>query len=208
MARYTDSVCKICRRDGEKLYLKGERCFTDKCAVTRRPYRAGEHGRERRKVTEYGMRLAEKQKVRMVYGVMEKQFQKYFEMADRKKGVTGENLIKTLESRLDNVIYRLGFALSRNEARQLVQHGHVLVNGRKTSIPSHLVSPGDVIELKDKIKGNTRLKEIREITSEHQAPSWLEVDPERMRGTVLDEPVRDEIDIPIREQYIVEYYSR
>jgi len=208
VGRYTGSVCKICRREGEKLYLKGERCFSEKCAVAKRPHRPGEHGRDRKRYTEFGIRLQEKQKVRRSYGVMEKQFRKYFEMADQKKGVTGENLLQILESRLDNVLYRMGFAMSRNEARQLIRHGHILVNDRKTDIPSYLVSVDDTIEFKEKSKDNQRVREIKEMSEDKHLPSWIEVDFEKMRGEIIDSPVRDEIDIPIREQFIVEYYSR
>ncbi|AZR74744.1 30S ribosomal protein S4 [Anoxybacter fermentans] len=208
MARYTGPVCRLCRREGEKLYLKGERCYTDKCAFVRRPYPPGQHGQVRSKTSEYGLQLREKQKVRRIYGVLERQFRRYFELAEKKPGITGENFLKILESRLDNVVYRLGFATSRNEARQLVLHGHVQVNGRKVNIPSYLVSVGDEIEIREKSKNNKRMKEIKEIHANYTAPSWLESDIENLSGKVLAEPKREEIEIPIEEHLIVEFYSR
>ncbi|MEC9488710.1 MAG: 30S ribosomal protein S4 [Halanaerobium sp.] len=208
MARYKESVCRLCRREGEKLYLKGERCYTDKCAFERRPYSPGEQGRGRRKLSEYGIQLREKQKVRRVYGVLENQFRRYFAIANKQPGVTGENFLKILERRLDNVVYRLGFATSRNEARQLVLHGHIEVNGRRVNIPSYLVEEGEVIAVREKSRSMKRMKEIKEITAQQAVPSWLEVDKEQLTGKVIGEPVREEIDIPIQEHLVVEFYSR
>lgn len=207
MARYTDSVCRLCRREGQKLYLKGDKCYTDKCPVTKRNYAPGEHGQGRKKITEYGLQLREKQKVKRYYGISESQMRKYFGMAEKTHGVTGENLLKILESRLDNVVYRLGFASSRPEARQLVTHGHFAVNGTKVSIPSYLVNVGDVIEVKDKSKNSPKFKELIE---NHQKTlvNWLEVDLEGMKGRILAEPLREEIEIPIQEHNIVELYSK
>lgn len=207
MARYTDSVCRLCRREGQKLYLKGDRCYSDKCAIAKRNYAPGQHGQGRKKLTEYGLQLREKQKVRRYYGISESQMKKYFNMAEKTHGVTGENLLKILESRLDNVVYRLGFASSRAEARQLVTHGHFTVNGNKVNIPSYLVSVGDVIEVKEKSKNSPKFKELIE---NHQKTlvNWLEVDLEGMKGRVLAEPSREEIEIPIQEHNIVELYSK
>ena len=207
MARYTESVCRLCRREGQKLYLKGDKCYTDKCPVTKRNYAPGQHGQGRKKITEYGLQLREKQKVRRYYGISESQMRKYFDMAEKTHGVTGENLLKILESRLDNVVYRLGFASSRPEARQLVTHGHFTVNGTKVSIPSYLVNVGDVIEVKDRSKNSLKFKELIE---NHQKTlvNWLEVDLEGMKGRILAEPSREEIEIPIQEHNIVELYSK
>lgn len=208
MARYTGPVCRLCRREGEKLYLKGERCYTDKCAIVRRAYAPGQHGQSRSKTSEYGLQLREKQKVRRIYGVLERQFRNYFEIAEKKSGITGENFLQILEKRLDNVIYRLGFATSRNEARQIILHGHVRVNGIKVNIPSYLVSVGDTIEIREKSKNINRMKEIKELNENYKAPSWLDVNIANLSGTVLAEPKREEIDIPIEEHLIVEFYSR
>ncbi len=208
MARYKGSVCRLCRREGTKLYLKGERCYTDKCAVDRRTYAPGQHGQRRGKVSEYGIQLREKQKARRIYGILEKQFRTYFEEADRRKGVTGENLLKILESRLDNIVYRMGFAMSRTEGRQLVRHGHFSVNGRKVNIPSYQVKAGDVIEVRDKSKSISRVKEIAEIMERQGTADWLEVDRENLKGTLLRVPSREEIDVPVQEHLIVELYSR
>jgi small subunit ribosomal protein S4 len=210
MARYTGPRCKLCRREGTKLYLKGEKCFTDKCAMERRPTPPGQHGQGqgRRKLSEYGVQLREKQKARRTYGVMEGQFARYFEKAAKQKqGVTGEILLQTLERRLDNVVYRMGLASSRAEARQLVRHNHFLVNGHRVNIPSFLVKPGDVVEVREASRQKPRFKEMGPITS-RLVPAWLEVNPEALRGTVLRLPNRDEIDAPVQEQLIVEYYSR
>ena len=208
MARYKDSVCRLCRREGTKLYLKGERCYTDKCAVSRRAYAPGQHGQRRTKVSEYGNQLREKQKARRIYGVLESQFRKYFQEADRRRGITGENLLQILESRLDNVVFRLGFALSRAEGRHMVRHGHFNVNGRRVNIPSFLVRPGDVISVGAKGKKNARIKEVAEIMEGQGTLDWLEVDRENLVGKVLRIPGRDEIDIPVQEHLIVELYSR
>ncbi|NMP21993.1 30S ribosomal protein S4 [Sulfobacillus harzensis] len=209
MARYTGPVCKLCRREGTKLYLKGEKCFTDKCPVNRRPYPPGQHGQgnTRRKLSEYGVQLREKQKARRTYGVMEGQFARYFEKAEKKQGVTGEVLLQALERRLDNVVYRMGLASSRAEARQLVRHNHFQVNGRRVNIPSFAVKPGDVIEVRESSRQKPRFKQMAEVTS-RLIPAWLEVNSEALRGTVLRLPNRDEIDAPVQEQLIVEWYSR
>jgi len=192
-----------------KLYLKGERCYTEKCAIDRRSYAPGQHGQRRRgKVSEYGLQLREKQKARRIYGVMERQFRKYFREADRRKGITGENLLQILESRLDNIVYRMGFAFSRPEARQLVRHGHFTVNGRKVTIPSYLVRPGDVVAVRESSRDKGRCKELAELTRNQGTMEWLEVDSENLTGKVIRLPNREEIDIPISEHLIVELYSR
>ncbi len=210
MARYTGPVCRLCRREGEKLFLKGDRCYTDKCAVERRGVPPGEHGRGRRRrsQSEYGLQLREKQKVRRMYGVLERQFQRYYDAAARKKGVTGELLLQLLERRLDNVVFRMGFAGSRPEARQMVNHGHFMVNGRKTDIASFIVSEGDVIEVKSGSANMLRLQELHEMAAGRAVPGWLSVDWERRRGTILRMPEREETDVPIQEHLIVEMYSR
>jgi len=173
MARYTDAVCRLCRREGEKLFLKGERCYTNKCSVTRRVYAPGQHGQQKKKLSEYGLQLREKQKARRFYGVLESQFRRYFEMAVKRKGITGENLLQILESRLDNVVYRLGLATSRPEARQLVRHGHFTVNGQKVDIPSYLLKAGDVVAVRDKFKNSEKMKSIIEIAGGKVVPKWL-----------------------------------
>jgi len=208
MARYTGPVCRLCRREGIKLYLKGERCFSEKCAVDKRPYAPGQHGQGRKRTTEYGMQLREKQKARRYYGVLENQFERYYEEAARRRGVTGETLLQLLESRLDNVVYRLGFAASRAEARQLVRHGHIQVNGRRVDIPSFLVKEGDVVSVREKSRDNARLKELAELIPSRTIPAWLELDVENWTAKVLRRPARDEIDAPVQEQQIVEFYSR
>ncbi|EEG77776.1 30S ribosomal protein S4 [Dethiobacter alkaliphilus] len=209
MARYTGSVCRQCRREGLKLYLKGERCYTEKCAVDRRAYAPGQHGQRRRgKVSEYGLQLREKQKARRTYGVLESQFHKYFKEADRRKGITGENLLQILESRLDNVVYRMGFALSRPEARQLVKHGHFTVNGRKVDIPSYQVRPDDVVAVREASRDKGRFKDLAELMRTQGTMEWVNVDRENLAGKVLRLPTREEIDIPIAEHLIVELYSR
>lgn len=208
MARYTGAVCRLCRREGVKLYLKGERCYSDKCAIDRRPYAPGQHGQGRKKVSEYGLQLREKQKARRIYGVFEKQFRGYYEEAARRKGITGETLLQILESRLDNVVYRLGFAASRPEARQLVRHGHFTVNGRRVDIPSYLTKPGDVIAIKEKSLESPRIKELIEAAEGKIVPAWLERDLNEKSGRVVRMPAREEIDIPVAEQMIVELYSR
>ncbi len=209
MARYKESVCRLCRREGLKLYLKGERCYTDKCAVDRRTYAPGQHGQSRRgKVSEFGIQLREKQKARRIYGVLEKQFRNYFKKAERIKGVTGETLLQILESRLDNIVYRLGFASSRSEARLMITHGHFRVNNHKVDIPSYLVSSGDEISVKEKSRNSPRFKELWEIAEQRTQPEWLELDAENWKGRVVRLPLREEIDIPISEHLIIELYSR
>jgi small subunit ribosomal protein S4 len=208
MARYNGAVCRLCRREGVKLYLKGERCYSDKCAIDRRAYAPGQHGQGRKKVSEYGLQLREKQKARRVYGVLEKQFASYYEEAARRKGITGEILLQILESRLDNVVYRLGFASSRAEARQLVRHGHFTVNGKRLDIPSYLTKPGDVIGIREKSLESPRIKELLEIAETRTVAPWLERDLDAKSGRIVRVPARDEIDIPVAEQMIVEYYSR
>lgn len=209
MGRYTDSVCRQCRREGEKLFLKGDRCYSEKCAVERKPYVPGMHGQGRRqKPTEYGLQLREKQKTRKIYGVLEKQFRNYFHKADRQQGITGENLLIMLERRLDNVVYRLGFASSRAEARQLVTHGHFTVNGKKANVPSMLVRVGDVIQVKEGSKQSPKFQEIKEQAAYKNPPEWLSVDAENLSGNVLAYPLREQIDTPVSEQLIVELYSR
>jgi small subunit ribosomal protein S4 len=208
MARYTGPVCKLCRREGQKLFLKGQRCYTDKCAIDRRSYAPGQHGKSSRKESEYGLQLREKQKLKRIYGVLERQFARYFDLAERRKGLPGENLLKILETRLDNIVYRMGFARSRTEARQLVRHGFFSVNGKKVNIPSLEVRPGDTIEIRDKQRNSSRVRFIREELEDIQAPEWLEVDLEAGKGRLLAVPARDEIDVPIEEHLIVELYSR
>ena len=207
MARYTGPVCRLCRREGMKLYLKGDRCYSDKCAIDRRSYVPGQHGQGRKKVSGYGMQLREKQKAKRYYGVMESQFRKYFNMAERMKGVTGENLLSILESRLDNLVYRIGLGESRKEARQLVRHGHFLVNGKKVDIPSYLAKVGDVVEVKESSRNSEKFKQLVE-NNQRVAPDWLEVDMEKMRARVVGVPKKEHIDIPIEEHLIVELYSR
>ena len=208
MGRYTGSVCKLCRREGEKLYLKGARCYSDKCSFDRRPYVPGEHGQGRHKVSEYGSQLREKQKVRRIYGIMEKQFRNYFEKAENINGVTGENFLQLLERRLDNVVYRMGFASSRNEARQFVLHGHIKVNGRKIDIPSYEIDVDDVVSVKDSSRKSKRFKEIFEYNADFAGQEWVNSDLEKAEGTVVALPEREDIDYPVEEHLIVEYYSR
>ncbi|NLW25483.1 MAG: 30S ribosomal protein S4 [Clostridia bacterium] len=208
MARYTGPVCRICRREGMKLYLKGDRCYSDKCAIERRNYAPGQHGQRRPKFSEYGLQLREKQKTRRVYGVLENQFRTYFVKADRQKGITGENLLRLLETRLDNVVYRLGFAKSRPQARQFVRHNHFTLNGHKVNIPSMQVKVGDVIQLKEKSKNSPIFKEIIENLGQKTPPAWLELDVENLSGKVVALPTREDIDLPVQEHLIVELYSR
>lgn len=208
MARYTGPSCRLCRREGCKLFLKGDRCYTDKCAIERRDYAPGEAGRKRIKESEYRMQLREKQKTKRIYGLLEKQFHHYYDMASRQQGVTGENLLRILESRLDNVVYRLGFAKSRAEARQQVRHGHICVNGRRVDIPSFRVRPGDLISVAPKAKEMLVIKSALISNERVQVPAWLEVDIEKLQGSVLALPQRDQIDSDIREQLIVELYSK
>lgn len=208
MARYTGSVCRLCRREGLKLYLKGDRCYTKKCAVDRRAYVPGQHGQGRKKTSEYGTQLREKQKARRLYGLLEGQFRLYFEKAERQPGVTGENLLRLLETRLDNIVYRLGLGASRNEARQLVRHGHFAVNGRKVNIPSFLMRIGDMVAVRDKSKGTPRVKELIERSGDRTPPAWLEYEVDQAKGRVVALPGRDQIDAPVKEHLIVELYSR
>ncbi|HHV46299.1 MAG TPA: 30S ribosomal protein S4 [Tissierellia bacterium] len=207
MARYTGPVCRLCRREGQKLYLKGDKCYTDKCPVSRRNYAPGQHGQARSKDTEYGRQLREKQKVRRFYGIQENQMKTYFALADKMQGITGENLLKILELRLDNVVYRMGFASSRKEARQLVRHGHFTVNGQKANIPSILMKVGDVVEVKEKSRSSVKFKELIE-NHKGNTVKWLEVSPEEYRGRIVAEPTREDIDIPVEEHLIVELYSK
>ena len=208
MARYTESVCRICRREGQKLFLKGDRCYTDKCAVSRRAYAPGQHGQGRRKLSEYGTQLREKQKVRRAYGILEGQFRHYFELANKKEGVTGENLLTILESRLDNVVYRLGLAVSRPEARQLVSHAHFTVNGKKVNIPSYLVKPGDVIAVKETSRKSPKFEAILASTESRLVPKWLDMNRDTLEGRVVALAEREDIDLPIEEHMIVELYSK
>ena len=208
MARYTGAVCRLCRREGQKLFLKGERCYSDKCSVGIRAYAPGQHGQGRKKSSEYGMQLRAKQKARRFYGVQEGQFYHYFEMAERKQGITGENLLKILESRLDNVVYRAGFASSRAEARQLVGHGHYEVNGKRVDIASYLLKAGDVISICEKSRGSEKIKAVVEANSARPVPQWIDLDREALSAKVINLPNRDQIDAPVEEQLIVEFYSR
>ena len=208
MARYTDEQCRICRREGQKLFLKGSRCYSDKCSVSRRNYAPGEHGQKRAKLSEYGTQLREKQKTKSFYGVGEKQFRKYFEMASNKKGITGEILLQILESRLDNVVYRLGFGSSRAQARQLVNHGHFDVNGKKVDIASYLVKPGDVISVREIKKDSAIVKENLEANGARPVPTWLEKDVENLSGKVVRLASREDVDLAVEEHLIVELYSK
>ena len=208
MARYINEQCRICRREGQKLFLKGERCFTDKCSISRRNFAPGQHGQKRTKLSEYGIQLREKQKVKAYYGVQEKQFRRYFQMASNKKGVTGEILLQILESRLDNVVYRLGYGKSRAQARQFVNHGQFEVNGKKVNIPSYLVKSGDVISVREIKKDNKTIKINAEENEKRPLPEWLEKDSEKLSGKVIRLAAREDIDIPIEEHLIVELYSK
>ncbi|ADL06937.1 30S ribosomal protein S4 [Thermosediminibacter oceani] len=208
MARYTGPVCRLCRREGMKLYLKGERCYTPKCAIDRRGYAPGQHGQMKRKLSEYGLQLREKQKAKRIYGVLERQFKIYFEEAIRRKGVTGENLLRLLECRLDNVVYRLGFAKSRAQARQIVRHGHIEVNGRKVTIPSYQVREKDVIAVREKSRSLDFFKEMAEAGKGRIVPEWLSVNYDTLTGEVVRMPNREDIDVPIQEHLIVELYSK
>ncbi len=207
MARYTGAVCRLCRREGMKLYLKGEKCYTDKCPITRRNYAPGQQGTSRKKLSNYGMQLREKQKAKRFYGVLESQFRKYFTIADKQTGITGENLLRLLETRLDNVVYRLGFAASRAEARQLVTHGHFTINGKRADIPSQHVQVGDIVEIREKSKQSPKFKELKE-AFKGSVPQWLSVDIEKFEGKVVSLPSREDIDLPIAENLIVELYSK
>lgn len=206
MARYTDANCRLCRREGQKLFLKGDRCYSTKCAMERRGYAPGQHGQGRSKASDYALQLREKQKTKRFYGLQETQFRNLFDKADRKSGITGENLLILLETRLDNVVFRLGFASSRKEARQLVNHGHFTVNGKKVNIPSYTVKPGDVIKVKEKSTNSPKFKEVKEMTI--TVPEWVSVDVEKLEGKVLSAPTREQIDTPVAEHLIVELYSK
>ncbi|HMM37827.1 MAG TPA: 30S ribosomal protein S4 [Desulfovibrio sp.] len=208
MARYTDAKCRLCRREGQKLFLKGDRCYTDKCAYERRPYAPGGAGRLRKKMSDYAVQLREKQKVRRMYGLLEGQFHTYFERAEAQKGVTGANLLILLERRLDNVIYRLGFANSRDQARQLVTHGVFKVNGRRVNVPSLLVRPNDVVEVREESRKVPVIMEAQEVIARRGCPGWLESDGANFKGTVKALPVREDIQFPINEHLIVELYSK
>lgn len=212
MAKYLGPVCKLCRREGEKLFLKGQRCYTPKCAFERRPFPPGEHGRDaqfrRRRTSDYSRQLREKQKTRRVYGVSERQFRRFYEAALRRRGLTGENLLQVLERRLDNTVYRLGFAANRGEARLLVTHGHFNINGRRTDIPSMLVRPGDVIEVRPGSRTRTYFKQLPELAEARTPPKWLERDTRALSGRVLQLPERRDVDASLNEQLIIEFYSR
>ena len=208
MARYRDAVCRICRREGDKLFLKGDRCYTDKCAIARRGYAPGQHGQGRKKMSEYGTQLREKQKAKHYYGLLENQFYHYFELASKMAGKTGENLLKVLESRLDNVVYRAGFAMSRPEARQLVSHGHFTVNGKAVNIPSYMVKAGDVVAIVEKSMSSDKIKGVLEANASRPALNWLSVDKNKAQATVVNLPERSEIDLQVEEQLIVELYSK
>jgi small subunit ribosomal protein S4 len=208
MARYTAAVCRLCRREGTKLFLKGTRCYTKKCSFERRPTPPGQHGVRRRKMGEYGIQLREKQKVRRVYGILERQFHNYFVAAEHSDGITGENLLRRLETRMDNVVYRLGFASSRAQARQLVTHGHFAVNGVPTNIPSYQLRPGDQVAVREARRSREAFKVIRETLRSHQAPEWLGLDAANLAGSIVSLPRRDQMPLDLSEQLVVEYYSR
>ena len=208
MARYIGPVCRRCRREGEKLFLKGEKCSKASCAVAKRPTAPGQHGTSRKKLSEYGLQIREKQKMKRIYGVLEGPFRKYFKEADRIAGVTGENLVKLLETRLDNVAYRLGLGRSRTEARQVVRHNLITVNGKRVNIPSYQVKVGDVVAVADKSKSLTRFKEILEVSASRSVPEWLTFDSDNLRGNVVAKPTREQVMIPVNETLIVELYSK
>lgn len=208
MARYTDAVCKLCRREGKKLFLKGARCYTGKCALERRAYAPGQHGQGRKKSSEYGMQLRAKQMTRRYYGVLEGQFEKYYEMATKKPGKTGEELLSILETRLDNVVYRCGWASSRAEARQLVVHGHFTINGKRVDIPSYLTSEGEVVAIAEKSRSLDKIKGVIEENASHPIPKWLEVNRDAFEGKIIATPVREDIDLEVDETLIVELYSK
>ena len=208
MARYTDAACRICRREGDKLFLKGDRCYSDKCAIARRTYAPGQHGQGRKKLSEYGQQLREKQKTKRYYGLLENQFYHYYELAEKMPGIAGENLLKLLESRLDNVVYRAGFAMSRPEARQLVSHAHFTVNGKKVNIPSYRVKPGDVVAITEKSMSNEKFKAVLEANASRPALNWLSLDKAKGQVTIVNLPERSEIDLQVEEHLIVELYSK
>lgn len=206
MARYTGATCRLCRREGMKLFLKGDRCYTDKCAFARRGYAPGQHGQSRKKISNYGLQLREKQKAKRIYGILEGQFRTYYDRADKMKGITGENLLRLLEMRLDNVVFKLGYGNSRVEARQLVNHGHFLVNGERVDIPSFRVSVNDIVSVKEKSRSTEKFKTFAE--NPKPLPNWLQADPEKFEAKVIAEPVRSDIDVPVNETLIVELYSK
>jgi len=208
MARYTGAVCKLCRREGKKLFLKGDRCYTGKCAVDRRSYAPGQHGQGRKKTSEYGMQLRAKQQARRFYGIQEGQFHKYFLMAERKQGMTGENLLRICESRLDNVVYLLGWASSRAEARQLTTHGHYLVNGKKVNIPSYLLKAGDVVSICEKSRDSVKIKAVLEANASRPVPEWLDKNGDDLTAKIVKLPDREQIEVPVEEHLIVEFYSK
>ncbi len=208
MARYTGAVCRLCRREGQKLFLKGERCYSDKCSIGVRAYAPGQHGQGRKKSSEYGLQLRAKQTARRFYGVQENQFHHYFEIAERKQGITGDNLLRILESRLDNVVYRVGFASSRAEARQLVGHGHFEVNGKRVDIASYLLKAGDVVSICEKSRGLDKIKSVVEANSARPVPQWIDLDRDALSAKVINLPNRDQIEAPVEEHLIVEFYSK
>lgn len=208
MARYTGAVCKLCRREGKKLFLKGDRCYTGKCAIERRSYAPGQHGQNRKKISEYGLQLRAKQTAKRYYGIQEGQFYKYFLMANKRQGIVGENLLKICESRLDNVVYLLGWASSRAEARQLVIHAHFRVNGKKVDVPSYLLKAGDVVSVKDGSKDSVKIKAVLESNASRPVPTWLEKNAEELSAKVVRFPEREEIAVPVEEHLIVELYSK
>lgn len=208
MARYTGAVCRLCRREGKKLFLKGERCYSDKCSVARRSYAPGQHGQSRKKPSEYGLQLRAKQMTRRYYGVLESQFRHYYELAEKREGKTGEALLSILESRLDNVVYRLGWASSRAEARQLVVHGHFSVNGRRVDIPSYLTKPGEVISIREKSRSSEKIKSVLEANASRPVPKWLESTNESFEAKIVSVPTREDIDLAVEETLIVELYSK
>ena len=208
MARYSDSVCRLCRREGMKIFLKGDRCFSERCAFERRAYPPGQHGQKRSKFSEYGIQLREKQKVKRIYGILERQFRLFFHRAERMKGITGENLLMLLERRLDNVVFRMGFAPTRAEARQLTRHSHFLVNGKKVNIPSYQTKQGDVIELREKSRKIARIGESLQTVVRRGIPQWVEIEAKDFKGTIKASPAREDLTMPIQEQLIVELYSK
>jgi small subunit ribosomal protein S4 len=208
MARYNEASCRKCRREGMKLFLKGDRCYADKCAIERRAYAPGQHGQRRRKTSEYGMQLREKQRAKLSYGVLERQFRKYFHMAEKMKGITGENLLILLERRLDNMVYRLGFARSRDQARQMVMHGHFKVNGRRVNVPSYLVRQGDAISVRDRSRKMNAIVEAMESVDRRGVPEWLMLEKDKFEGKIMAYPTREQLTLPINEQLIVELYSK
>lgn len=208
MARYRGSLCRLCRRENMKMFLKGTRCYTEKCTFERRKYPPGQHGHNKGKLSDYGLQLREKQKVKRIYGIMEQQFKNYFEKATKMKGVTGENLLKLLERRLDNVVYRMGFAINRRQARQMVRHGFFMINGKKVNIPSYLVRPGDIIDITQAGRELEAIKENLALAEQRGLPVWIEINIEEMKGKFVRLPEKEEIQLPVQEQLIVEFYSK